>query len=132
MIFARLAFLADENIHPAVIAFLRSEGSDVLSVRECGLSGRDDESILAHAVSEQRTVPTHDADFGKLAIAERKPFHGIVFLRPGHIRPEYTIASLQTLLGSDAWLLPPFLLVAVRKANQLRVRMRSLSNLPPH
>jgi len=83
MIFAALAFLADENIHPAVIEYLRSEGLNVLSVRECGLSGRDDESILACAASKYLTVLTHDGDFGKLAIAERKPFHGIVFLRPG-------------------------------------------------
>lgn len=110
MIFAGLAFLANENIHPAVIEFLRSEGSNVLSVRECGLRGRDDESILAHAASEYRTVLTHDGDFGKLAITERKPLHGIVFL-----------------LRSDVWLSPPFLLVAVRKANQLRVRTRLLS-----
>ena len=127
MIFAGLAFLANENIHPAVIEFLRSEGSNVLSVRECGLRGRDDESILAHAAFGYRNGADTRWRLWKTGDRGKKPFHGIVFLRPGHIRPEYTISSLQTLLRSDAWLSPPFLLVAVRKANQLRVRTRLLS-----
>jgi predicted nuclease of predicted toxin-antitoxin system len=34
--------LADENISPRVVSFLRSKGLDVIDVKEKGWQGRDD------------------------------------------------------------------------------------------
>jgi hypothetical protein len=52
--------LTDENIQPTVVAHLRSEGCDVLDVREGGLIGADDaarrevESFLRTARNPER------------------------------------------------------------------------------
>lgn len=40
------ALLADENIHPDVVAALRAGGGDVLGVRDCELAGSADTAIL--------------------------------------------------------------------------------------
>jgi predicted nuclease of predicted toxin-antitoxin system len=80
------AYLTDENIHADVVAFLRSEGCDVLDVKESGLVGMDDLPLIQTALAEQRIVLTHDSDFGKLAVAAGEPMIGIVYLRPGHIQ----------------------------------------------
>jgi hypothetical protein len=42
-------FLTDENIFPAIVYFLRQRGFDVSDVREKGLAGADDDTIIAIA-----------------------------------------------------------------------------------
>ncbi len=126
MKFGAFSFLADENIHPAVIAFLLSMRIDVMSVYDLNLNGSPDEQILSAAFSQNRVVLTHDSDFGTLAIAAGLPVVGIVYLRPGHIRSEFTNATLKSLLQSTVDLTPPFILVAVQKQNTLRIRVRAL------
>ena len=46
-------FLADENIHPGVVAQMKSQGLDVWSVIEEGLTGQVDTAVLqsAHELS---------------------------------------------------------------------------------
>jgi predicted nuclease of predicted toxin-antitoxin system len=66
---ADLRFLADENIHPEAVRYLRSIGRDVLSVGETGLIGAPDTEILRRALELGRIVLTHDSDFGALAVA---------------------------------------------------------------
>jgi hypothetical protein len=43
-------------------------------------------------------VVTHDADFGTLAILQNEPLVGIVYLRPGHIDAQFTVATFQAVL----------------------------------
>jgi len=83
----RFRFLADENIHTDVVSFLRDLGYDVLDVREQGWSGPDDLSLIHEALQDSRVVLTHDSDFGALAVGAGEPIVGIIYLRPGHIRP---------------------------------------------
>lgn len=84
-------FLTDENVHPAIVAALRTMGYDVLDVRESGWIGSDDVAILQRAHSLNRVVITHDRDFGAMSIARLEPLMGVVFLRPGHIDPQFTL-----------------------------------------
>jgi predicted nuclease of predicted toxin-antitoxin system len=63
------ALIADENIHPAVVAYLRSTGHDVVDVKEEGLNGADDLTLIRRSVAEKRVILTHDGDFGTLAVA---------------------------------------------------------------
>ena len=116
--------LADENISPDVIQGLRRRGRNVASVSESGLAGQGDVAILRFAFAQSRVVLTHDADFAKLAIRGGEPFHGIVYLRPGHIRAEFVLEMLDALDGSVADAIPPFVLVADRRANAVKVRLR--------
>lgn len=89
-----LPLLADENIHPEVVAGLRKRGNDVRTAGDEGLLGSDDVVILRRAHAARRVVMTHDSDFGKLAIQAGEPYTGILFLRPGHISPEFVLSAL--------------------------------------
>ena len=123
---AEFRFLADENIHADVVQYLTQQGFDVLDVFQAQLVGSDDETVLRRAAAEDRVVLTHDRDFGTLAVLAGCPVVGIVYLRPGHINPQFTIASLQGLLLKSLDLTPPFILVAQRRGPQLTVRLRRL------
>jgi predicted nuclease of predicted toxin-antitoxin system len=124
--FSGLTFLSDENIHPGVVTFMRSVGLSVATVYELGLAGCGDAAILAEAHRLQRAVLTHDADFGALAIAAGQPAFGIIYLRPGHIRPEFTVATIQELIQAEVQITPPFILIAARAGDRLRVRTRCI------
>jgi predicted nuclease of predicted toxin-antitoxin system len=65
-----LAFplLADENVHPDVIVYLRKTGLDVESLTERGNFGLPDTQVLQQATETGRAVLTHDSDFGGLAL----------------------------------------------------------------
>lgn len=88
--------LADENVHPDVIAFLRKIGLDVDSVAEQGQFGIPDTQVLENATDANRVVLTHDSDFGGMAVIGAK-FTGIIYLRPGHIRADFTIKTLEAI-----------------------------------
>jgi predicted nuclease of predicted toxin-antitoxin system len=58
--------LADENVNPEVIEFLRKAGLDVDSVAEKSNFGLSDAEVLRQATEVGRIVLTHDSDFGDL------------------------------------------------------------------
>jgi predicted nuclease of predicted toxin-antitoxin system len=120
------ALLADENIQPDVVAFLRQQGHDIRSLAEEGLLGRSDTDILHTAHQQERVVLTHDSDFGMLAIAQVEPFTGIIYLRPGHIRASFTIQTMETLAEQSLDVSPPFIIVAEQRDGTIRVRTRQL------
>jgi len=120
------ALLADENVQRDVVTYLRQQGYDVQSLAEEGLFGQSDADVLRIAHQAQRVVLTHDADFGTLAIAQGQPFTGIVYLRPGHIRPSFTIQTIETLAAQPLDVQPPFIVVAERRDQTIRVRTRQL------
>jgi len=121
---AEFSFLADENIRPAVIAFLREQGLDVFSFPEQGNFGLSDANILRFAVEENRIVLTHDSDFGGLVILNEQSFVGIVYLRPGHIQAEFTIETIRTLFEQVKDVQVPFIIVAERSGENVRIRLR--------
>ena len=116
--------LADENIHPQVIQFLRGQGCDIVDTLTLGLGRQADDVILHEAFQNNCIVLTHDRDFGRLAILGRQPMLGIVFLRPGHIDPQFTIATLQVVNAQDFDLSPSFILVARRRGLHVQIRLR--------
>jgi predicted nuclease of predicted toxin-antitoxin system len=118
--------LTDENIHPEVVESLRQRGLDVLDVKESGLIGSSDLILLRRSVAENRVVLTHDSDFGQLAVASIEPLVGIVYLRPGHIDPVFTLDTLTVLFDQVPELTSPFILVAERTAQRVKIRLRRL------
>ncbi len=119
-----LSILADENIQPAVIAFLREQGSDVFSFPEQGQFGLSDADILRFAVETNRIVLTHDSDFGGLVILNEQSFIGIVYLRPGHIQAEFVIETIMTVFERIENVQAPFIVVAERSGEDVRIRVR--------
>jgi len=116
--------LADENIQPAVISFLREQELDVFSFPEEGQFGLSDADILRFAVETNRIVLTHDSDFGGLIILNEQSFVGIVYLRPGHIQAECTIETLRTIFEQIKDVRTPFIVVAERSGENVRIRLR--------
>lgn len=116
--------LADENIHTGVVDFLRNIGCDVAKVAALGLKAQPDDAILKGAFDEGRIVLTHDRDFGRLAVLGNQALLGIVYLRPGHIKPQFTIATLQVINSQDYDLSPSFILVARRTRDTVQLRLR--------
>jgi predicted nuclease of predicted toxin-antitoxin system len=108
------------------VAFLVQQAFDVLDVRQSGLVGSSDRDLLQRAYSDQRIIVTHDRDFGKLVIAAEEPFYGILYLRPGHLDPGFTIATLRGVLDADLTPEPPFILVAERQQERVQIRLRHL------
>ncbi len=119
-------FLADENIHPAIITQLRTWNLDIIDVAAEELSGQPDTAVLHFAHHFGRVVLTHDRDFGTLVIAQQRPFIGIVYLRPGHIKPEFTMATLDAIKRQDIDVKSPFIIVAARQQATVRIRTRQL------
>jgi predicted nuclease of predicted toxin-antitoxin system len=120
-----LKFLADENINHIVVAYLREQGLDIEDIKELSLSGIDDFSVLAYAFENERVVITQDSDFGTLSILEQQPFLGIIYLKPGHIAPQFTIDSLNVLFSTFSQNVDfPFILVVKRQDEKVKIRFR--------
>jgi uncharacterized protein with PIN domain len=54
----QVAFLTDENIFAAITRWLRAQGFDVRDVREAGLAGTSDRTLMKLAQQEQRSLPS--------------------------------------------------------------------------
>ena len=119
--------LTDENISDAVVASLRSNGFDVLDVKENQWTGRSDLFLLQEAYKKQRVILTHDSDFGKIIFTESVPFVGIVYLRPGHFSTDVTVQSIRAILQSQLTLNPPFILTAENNTQKIKIRYREIS-----
>ena len=118
------AFFTDENINPIIVEYLRQRGCDIFDVNEQGLSGNTDAFLLNLATNQNRVVLTHDSDFGTLVIADGKPFIGIVYLKPGHILPQFTLQSLDAIFKEIDLIENPFIIVAKHNGMTTRVRVR--------
>ena len=117
--------LADENVHPEVIGYLRKAGMVVDSIAEQGNFGLSDTEVLQQATEVGRIILTHDSDFGGLALMGAK-FVGIIYLRPGHIRADFTIKTLEAIRDNAPEVTPPFILVAERTGDTVKIRVRQL------
>lgn len=117
--------LADENVHPDVIVFLREVGLDVESISEQGKFGLPDADVLQQANESNRVVLTHDSDFGGMAVFGAK-FTGIIYLRPGHIQADFTIKTLEAIRDNAPEVTSPFILVAERTGDTVKIRVRQL------
>lgn len=118
-------FLADENIHPEVIQYLKQRSLDIISINDVRLNGKPDLEILKLATQLKRVVLTQDSDFGKLVYTSTVTFLGIVYLRPGHKSPDFHIQTLNAILFENLELTPPFVLVGENKTSKVKIRLRN-------
>ena len=61
----RIRFHLDENVDLAVAIGLRRRGVDVTTTQEIGLIRASDEKQLEFALTDGRTLVTHDEDFSR-------------------------------------------------------------------
>ncbi|HZF08366.1 MAG TPA: hypothetical protein VFE33_06205 [Thermoanaerobaculia bacterium] len=94
--------------------------------RSLGGSARATSTSSGEPFAENRVVLTHDSDFGRLAITTAEAIVGIVYLRPGHIRFGFTLETLEVLFEELTEVTPPFIAVAERTGDRVRIRYRTL------
>ena len=100
-----MRFLVDECTGSRVATWLAENGHEVFSVYDEARGSTDDE-ILTKAYTETWIIVTNDKDFGELVFRERRPHHGVVFLRLDDERSIAKIAILEKLLENYAERLP--------------------------
>ncbi|MCS3917669.1 DUF5615 family PIN-like protein [Fervidibacter sacchari] len=88
--------LADENIFPAIVNFLRQKGLDVVSVQEKGLTGATDDEVFEIAQKEQRALITFDRHFANILRYPPSKHCGIIVIR---IHPPLLSIVLAALEG---------------------------------
>jgi predicted nuclease of predicted toxin-antitoxin system len=117
--------LADENIDRRLVLLLRDAGLDLVTVVELGLAGSSDATVLETATSAGRVVLTQDADFGALAVHRGDPYVGILYLRPGDLRPQTAVEMLAALGRGEVAVEPPFIVVVQHRGDTTRIRIRT-------
>jgi predicted nuclease of predicted toxin-antitoxin system len=75
-------WLADENIHNAIVGELRRAGHDVSYAAETAQQASD-RQLTDLALAEGRILLTEDKDFGEIVFLERRQTGGVVLLRLG-------------------------------------------------
>lgn len=120
---AQIKILADENISPKVVAYLRTLNLDVKDVKEEGWCGKTDADLLEFAFHESRFVLTHDSDFGTLAIHAGKPCFGILYLRLRNLHPDNITSVCRRLFSLDTSVYAGTILVI--EENRIRLRHSS-------
>lgn len=112
-----MKFLVDECTGPAVAHWLEQHGHDVFSVYDLA-RGIDDDKIIEIAQLQRRILITNDRGFGEKVFRERRPHHGVVFLRLADERAANKIRVLNRLLeGYSEVLIDQFVV-----ATETRVR----------
>ncbi|MBI1769850.1 MAG: DUF5615 family PIN-like protein [Bacteroidetes bacterium] len=124
MTFTDFSFIADENIDPEVINFLRSQSIKASSLLELDLIGSSDKEILQQALKVKGIILTQDGDFGSLIHTMNLDFYAIVYLRPGHFSGLHHIETLKALIRLDVQLNAPFIIVAENYAGKIKIRIR--------
>ncbi|GAB4034469.1 DUF5615 family PIN-like protein [Spirosoma gilvum] len=122
------ALIADENINPRLVSFLKESGFDIVHVNDVNLGNTADHIILSYAYLNYRVVLTLDDDFGALVFKNKQPFVGIIRLNPGHLTGDFHIPTLKAILSSDLDYQPPFLLVAEKRSDHIHIRYRSYAS----
>ncbi len=114
-----MKFLADENIGLAVVAFLRKQGHDVISITELS-PGISDASVLLKAAEEHRILVTSDTDFGELVYHVGQQHDGVILLRLDDERNANKIRVLRKLLKQHADDLPDAFVVVTETTIRIR------------
>jgi predicted nuclease of predicted toxin-antitoxin system len=93
-----MRFLVDECTGPVVARWLRDHSHEVFSVYE-EARGMVDDEILDKAFSEHWILITNDKDFGDKVYRDKRPHHGVVFLRLQDERAVSKIDAIERLLA---------------------------------
>ena len=118
-----MRFLADMGVSMRLVEWLRSNGHDVVHLREQGLKRLPDGEIFTKAVAEGRVILTFDLDFGEIAAVSRGNRVGVVLFRLHNTRTPHVIDRLAAVLPDSAAALERNAVVVVEES---RYRVRYL------
>lgn len=95
-----MKLVLDENLSPKIAEQLRTEGIDIIHVRERGMLGASDAEVLELAFEEERVLVTLNvADFEKL-VSQREVHAGVVLVTPGGLKRAEQLAVIQSVLAN--------------------------------
>ena len=96
-----MIFLANENIPKAAIDLLRKNHINITSIAEV-YPGISDNKVIELATIENRTILTHDKDYGELIFKYGlRPPEGIILFKLTTFQPEDPARSLLSLISDD-------------------------------
>ncbi|MEM1094120.1 MAG: DUF5615 family PIN-like protein [Bacteroidota bacterium] len=113
-----MKFVVDECTGPAVAAWLRDLGHDVVSIHD-EKPGADDSTVVALALEEERILVSNDKDFGEKVYREGYRHCGIILLRLADERSRNKIAVLDQVLRHHSGRLPNAFVVATEQRIRL-------------
>lgn len=119
-------FLADENIDPELVTYLREQGFDIKDANDVGWIASKDNAWIELAKLEERVILTQDSDFGKIIFTQTTDFFGIIFLRPGLLSGTFHIRTMQAIFSAKLVLSTPFILTAKNTKESVRLKIRQL------
>ena len=93
-------FLADECVNADVVLGLREAGVDILTVREAGLTGSDDDTIFGFAVENKRVLLSFDRGFGDIFRFNIHKSSGVIVVLVGQMSKSEIIGIILTFLAA--------------------------------
>ena len=90
--------LSDECVNTDVVLGLRKAGVDVLTVREAGLVGCDDDVLFRFAVKSKRSLLSFDRGFGDIFRFQISKSYGVIVVLVGQMRKEEAVRVILTFL----------------------------------
>jgi predicted nuclease of predicted toxin-antitoxin system len=102
--------VADECCDALLVADLRTDGHDVVYIKEIA-AGADDHTVLQLAAAQQRLLLTEDKDFGELVVRLGLPAYGIILLRMDPSDSAAKLARLREVVQTDSHRLAGFFVV---------------------
>lgn len=118
-----IRFLLDMGIAQSTGQYLKSKGHDVVHLREQGLERLPDDRIVAKAKEEERTIVTHDLDFGRIVALSGRSVPSIVTLRLSDMTPRQVNTALEIVLREATLSLERGALVTITESG---IRIRDL------
>jgi len=97
-----MQFLADMGVSTRVADWLRSQGHDVVHLRDRGLQRLPNGDIFRLAAQEQRVVLTFDLDFGEIVAQSGGSTVSVVLFRLKNTRTDHVIERLQSMLQQSS------------------------------
>ncbi len=119
-----MKFLLDANLSPRLIPLLADAGHDVTHVFDLGLAQASDDTIMAHALADERAVVTADTDFVTILALTGARLPSVVLVRreSGRRVPELAALLIANVTALEAELVDGCIVVVGAD----RVRVRSL------
>ena len=117
-----MRFLADMMIDARVTEWLRSQGHDVVHLRDQKLHRLPNGEIFEKATEEKRIVLTFDLDFGEIVALSGRQRTSVILFRLHNSRANQVIERLRNLLDELGKKLAESHTVVVVEEARFRVR----------
>jgi predicted nuclease of predicted toxin-antitoxin system len=118
---APMQFLADMGVSTRVADWLRSQGHDVVHLRDRDLQRMPNGDIFQLAGQEQRIILTFDLDFGEIVAGSGGLVVSVILFRLHDTRTDHVIQRLESvLLHSSADLVQGAIIVAEESRHRIR------------